>query len=292
MKICYIEKRFNASSRTVLEQANAIMVEYVAQGYDLTLRQLYYQMVARGFIENSLKSYKRVGNIISEGRLAGLLDWNVMVDRTRPVREVQHWDSPRELVEAAANSYHIDTRAGQDEYVEVFCEKEALAGIIVPVCRTWDVPCLICRGYVSQSAMHEAALRIKADGRPATILYLGDHDPSGLDMPRDVNTRLNITFQLMEMPGVQIDRLALTMEQINELEPPPNPAKETDARWAEYVAHHGEQSWEMDAIDPRRLETILVSGIKDHTNIKAQKLLQAEQQKGAQAIMRAARSMD
>ena len=190
MLIKYIEKRFNPSSLAIIEKANEIIEDYSAQGFDLTLRQIYYQFVARDLISNEQKEYKRLGSIISDGRLAGLISWEAIVDRTRHVRSNSHWSGPREIVEGCAAQFRLDGWEGQPNRVEVWIEKDALIGVIENVCRKLDVPFFSCRGYTSQSEMWGASQRLlehsKVNGQNNIIIHLGDHDPSGIDMTRDL----------------------------------------------------------------------------------------------------------
>ena len=134
MKRRYIGKNFRNSSLALIDKANEIIEDYIAEGYDLTLRQLYYQFVARDIIANRQSEYSRLGSVINDARLAGLIDWNSIIDRTRNYESLGHWDSPASILQSAANSYHIDLREDQDEYVEVWVEKDALVGVIEKAC--------------------------------------------------------------------------------------------------------------------------------------------------------------
>lgn len=180
MKEKFIEHKFNKASLEVIKTCNHILEEYRAQGYRLSLRQLYYQLVARDFIENSVKSYKRTGELISTARLAGLLDWGMIEDRNRETVINSHWKSPAEILRTAARGFRLDHWQGQDNYVEVFVEKDALTGILLPVCRELDVRFTANKGYSSSSAMYEASKRIieaSEQGKEIHVIYLGDHDP-------------------------------------------------------------------------------------------------------------------
>src|SRR5262249_21694061 len=150
-KIAYVPKTFRGSSQTLIDRANQIIADYLAQGYRLTLRQLYYQFVSRDLIPNNLKSYKRLGNIIHDARLAGLIDWDVSEDRTRNLHELPSWDSPETIIDACASQFRIDKWKNQECRVEVWIEKEALAGVFERVCDELQVPFFSCRGYTSQS---------------------------------------------------------------------------------------------------------------------------------------------
>lgn len=256
----YVPHRFSAKSAKIIEIADDIIREYQEQGYDLTLRQLYYQFVARDIIANRQSEYKRLGSIVSDARLAGMLPWDAIVDRTRQVRSNSHWDNPQEIIKTCANSFRLDTRADQPNYIEVWVEKEALAGIVGQAGEELDVPYFSCRGYVSLSAMWKAShrfLQARQGGKDLHILHLGDHDPSGIDMTRDIRDRLE-----MLNVRVNVHRIALNMDQVQQYSPPPNPAKLTDSRCFSYIQKYGSQSWELDALDPSILDNL----IHDHVN--------------------------
>ena len=278
----YKDIRFQAKSLDTIDKVNSIVAEYEAQGYELTLRQVYYQLVARGFIPNNERSYKNLGNLINDGRLAGLIDWYAIVDRTRNLRGNSHWDRPEDVIDSARYSYMLDRWENQPNYVEVWVEKDALIGIVSQICRELDVPHFSCRGYTSQSEMWSAAQRfIRQDYRGSrTIIHLGDHDPSGIDMTRDIQERMD-----MFGADVFVKRVALTMEQIETFCPPPNPTKLSDARASGYIREYGHECWELDALEPKvitslirnevtaLLDTDLLSEIEhrektDKTNIK------------------------
>jgi len=264
MKICYIKKTFQNKSQVIIDQANKIIHEYQAQGYELTLRQIYYQFVARGLLPNTTKSYGKIGMIINKARLAGLVDWSAIVDRTRKTTHNQHWDSPRQIIETCAYSYKIDTRETQPYYIEVWVEKEALAGVIEKTCRRLDIMSFACRGYVSQSAMWQAAQRIREkenENKRVIILHFGDHDPSGMDMTRDIQDRLEMFWT-----SVSVERIALNLNQVHQYSPPPNPAKLTDSRCQEYIANYGEESWELDALEPKVLDELITDRIDEYTD--------------------------
>lgn len=257
-KITYLSKKFRAAALLMIQRANEIITEYAAQGFDLTLRQLYYQFVSRGFLTNNQKSYKQLGNTINDGRLAGLIDWNRIEDRTRGIETISTWDNPADVVEVCSRQFKIDKWSTQPYRVEVWIEKEALAGVFQPICTELRIPYLSCRGYTSQSEMWRAGQRMRtyiSNEQTPFILHFGDHDPSGIDMGRDIVDRL----AMFAGEGIDFKRLALNMEQVEEFSPPPNPAKMTDARAEAYVAQYGDQSWELDALEP----TVLASLVRD-----------------------------
>lgn len=255
--IAYIKKRIGADAKEIIEQANVILDEYRAQGFRLTLRQLYYQFVSRDIITNTMKSYKRLGNIINDGRLLGLIDWNDIEDRTRSVHSPQVWQSPSHIIDVCARAYQIDLWEDQEFRPEVWIEKEALAGIIEGVCAELRISYLSCRGYTSQSEMwgsSQRIQRIKDAGQTPLILHFGDHDPSGIDMTRDIINRMELFIG-----GIEVKRMALNMEQVEKYNPPPNPAKITDSRFASYEDRFGSESWELDALEPKLIGELITS---------------------------------
>ncbi len=259
MFIQYKSHTFRKQACLIIEQANSIILKYQEQGYDLTLRQLYYQFVARDIIPNTKKEYDKLGVIISKARLAGLIDWDAIVDLTRTTNQNNHFKSLKDILITAAETYHLNTRADQDIYIEVWVEKEALLGVIEPVCRQLDVLYLACRGYYSQTAMWQAAQRII--GKETVILHLGDHDPSGLDMTRDIKDRLALFGT-----NAKVERIALNMNQVEQYNPPPNFATLTDTRSSDYIAQYGNRSWELDALEPRVIAGLITDAVDGYTD--------------------------
>lgn len=256
----FIERRFNAASLELVEHANKIIREYQAQGFVLTLRQLYYQFVSRDLLQNKQAEYKRLGSVINDARLAGLIDWDAIEDRTRNVKKPATWDSPEEIIEAVADQYEEDIWASQRWRPEVWIEKDALTGVIEPVCERYRVPYFACRGYSSQSEQYRAGKRFaewRERGQTPIVFHLGDHDPSGIDMTRDNTSRLT----MFARNDVRVERLALNMPQIEQYDPPPNPAKETDSRAEDYIEKYGGSSWELDALDPTVIDKLIADNL-------------------------------
>jgi hypothetical protein len=264
MKEKFIDKRFSAENEKMIDRINAILGDYRKQGYRLSLRQLYYQLVARALIENSERSYKQIGDLVSNARLAGLVDWNMIEDRGREVVAPPMWENPAEIVEAAAKQFAIDRWRDQTNYVEVMVEKAALEGVLIPVCRELGIRFTANRGYCSSSTMYEAGKRIErlTEEKTVHILYLGDHDPSGIDMTRDVRERLS----MFSWTDLEVNRLALNIDQIQRLNPPENPAKLTDTRARAYIDQFGTSSWELDAIEPAEMANLVQRAVRKLRN--------------------------
>ncbi len=254
-KQAYITQRFSVHSRRVIAQANDIIAEYDKQGFTLTLRQLYYQFVARALLKNKQSQYKRLGSIINDARLAGFIDWDAIEDRTRSTRALPTWEDPRDLIERSALQYRVDKWVGQKYRPYVWIEKDALVGVIQRVCWDLQVPYLACRGYTSQSEMWRSGQNFLADignGQTPVVFHLGDHDPSGIDMTRDNDDRLELFTG-----GIRVERLALNIEQVRKFKPPPNPAKRDDSRYRKYVRKFGRECWELDAVEPKVLADLV-----------------------------------
>lgn len=281
-KIVYEEWHPQGAILRMIDHSNTIIDSYAAQGYDLTVRQLYYRIIGLDLFpedrrwrqiedtkkwvrdpqgtKNAPPNYKWLGGFISKGRMAGMIDWNSIVDRTRSMDENAHWTSAQEILDNAAAGFALNKWAGQPHLPFVMCEKEALSGILHPVCKENDIPFSANRGYSSSSHLYQVAMklrRLQDAGQTPVILYFGDHDPSGLDMDRDVWERISKLGDF----SLEVTRLALTMEQIEKLQPPPNPTKITDSRADAYIQQYGVESWELDALDPAMLAQIAKDAI-------------------------------
>lgn len=243
-----------------LDTINEIIEEYADEGYRLTLRQLYYQLVSQAIIPNRVQEYAKLSTILVKGRMAGAVDWSAIEDRIR-VPHLPYWvtgipDAIKDTIEF----YRLDRQLGQDVYIELWVEKDALSGVLKRVTNHYHINLMVNRGYSSCTAMHDASKRFKRaveQDKEPYILYLGDHDPSGLDMLRDVTDRLyefNIDINLIHV--------GLTMKQIKKYNPPPNPAKITDPRATKYIEDYGNTSWEVDALKPGTLNALVKAHIE------------------------------
>ncbi len=257
---CYVPKKFNDEHTQIILKANEILADYVSQGFRLSLRQLYYQFVAKDLIENTDRSYKRFGKIITDARLAGLMSFEHIEDRGRTAHAPWSQPDPAAVLNDIEYAYSEDMWDDQDHYVEVWVEKDALSDVIARPCNKFDVTYMACKGYMSASAQWEAGNRFKKaieDGKWPVLIHLGDHDPSGIDMTRDNGTRLD----LFTDDNIEVRRIALNMDQVDQYNPPPNPAKVTDSRASDYIAQYGSVSWELDALQPSVIADLIKAEI-------------------------------
>ena len=273
MKQKFIDKvGLSKSNLDMLTRINNILEEYVEEGYTLTLRQLYYQLVSRDIIPNNDKEYGKISNILKQGRMAGIVDWSSIEDRVR-VPKLPYWvKDVQDAIKDTIEQYRLNRMEGQKNNIEIWVEKDALSNVLYRVSQKYHIRLMVNRGYSSVSAMYDAYKRLN-DGD--VILYFGDHDPSGMDMIRDVQERLN-EF------GVDVDvrPIALNMEQIRRFNPPPNPAKITDPRAKWYIEKYGKTSWELDALPPNELIRLAENAINEIIDIDIYNNMLTKEQEG------------
>jgi len=278
---------FQKKTLELFDKVNGILAEYDGP---LTLRQIYYRLVAAQYIENVQKAYTLLSKHLTNARRAGIVDPNRIIDRTRRTLKVPTWTDLEEFLEAVSRSYRREKWAtGQQRNVEVWCEKDAVAGVLEPITEEFEVVLYPCRGYNSYSALLEAAERIAGKQQPTTILYLGDFDPSGQDMPRDIRDRLHNDF------GVSVDLqvIALTPEQIEQFDLPPAPAKKSDSRAANFIARHGDMAVELDALPPDELQRLVREGIEEFVDLSTfqqEEETEAEEQRRLEQLIRDTRA--
>ncbi len=284
MKEQFIRKRFNIKSRNLLSKIVDIVEQYAADGYDLSLRQLFYLLAGVGAIEKTQKNYKNIGNLVSDARLAGLVDWDMIRDRGRVPSIPSNCESIPDIIRNIKNNFKVDMWRQQPAYVEVFVEKQSLENVLEPLCWELDVPFSSNKGYSSSSAYYDASKRYLAaahEGKTLHVVYLGDHDPSGIDMSRDVDDRFTLFIQsawdsivfkdsnlAAELAGVdprphKIHRVALNMDQVRQMRLQSSPAKSKDTRIGDYFRQFGtKDTWELAAVEPRTMVKLVRDAVE------------------------------
>jgi hypothetical protein len=252
-------RRGRRSKQDIADVRDAI-IEVISGYRRMTVRQVYYQLVTRGVIEKTEQEYKStVCRLLAEMRRDGTIPYSKIADNTRWMRKPDTYSGLEEMLSITHQTYRRAIWDSQDAYVEIWLEKEALAGVLVDVTAKWDVPLMVTRGYPSLSYVHSAAQAIEAQGKPAYLYYFGDRDPSGVDIDRFVEQ------QILEMaPGVDLhfERVAVTEEQLEELSLPTRPTKKSDSRSKGFRG----ESVEVDAIDPDTLCEICEACITRHVD--------------------------
>ncbi len=327
-------RHWNADKADVIEKIKYIVNEYSKEGYILTLRQLHYQLVAQNWIVNHTTAYQKLSGILDDCRYAGIIDWDAIEDRGRIPYIPYQVNNVTHALQDAVDTYRINLQEGQEKHVELWTEKDALSGILRRTTAKYHVRLVVNKGYTSSSALYNAYERCVESicaGQQVVILYFGDHDPSGLDMVRDIQDRLTtfltrgnklernegfdkqyedwwrtlgpsdaelvysydldlkVANRLIEGRATDNDwddfyaakkryyirthelfkvvPIGLTMEQIKKYKLPPNPAKMTDSRADKYIKKFGKTCWEVDALKPQVLTSIVESNIQENIDI-------------------------
>lgn len=275
---CYKPHRFNSSSRETIDRANEVISDMSSQGYVMNLRQLFYVFVSRDWLENKDKEYKRLGRLLTSARMAGETDWYAIEDVGRQAHQTYSEESPENIVDGIEYNISFDQWERQDNYLEVWVEKQALENVIKKPCARFDVTYMACKGYLSASEAWRAGLRFqeaKEKGKNCTLIHLADHDPSGLNMTSDNRNRVRL---FAETNDIDVRRIALNMEQVELYKPPPNPTKQTDSRASAYMKEFGTKSWELDALTPKVLDELIASTINEYRDMTTwSKVLEEEE---------------
>lgn len=237
----------------------------VAAEYDrMSVRQLYYQLVARGVIDKTEAAYKRVCDVSAQMRLDGSLDYRTIVDGHRSRRVVFSHDGLRSALEATQALYRRNYWISQPAHVEVWCEKDALTGVIQPVCERYGVTYVATRGFPSITLRYESARAIAATAKPARIFYFGDHDASGQRISANLEAELR-----QHGADVTVERMALDPWQVNLYRLPTRPGKRSDSRHAAFAAAFGDASVELDALPPSDLVAMVEAAILSEIDAEA-----------------------
>lgn len=289
MKERFIDRRFSIPSTGIIEAANAIINDGLSKGISLSMRQVYYAMVRKGAIENKQSEYKRLASIMSDARLAGLTDWDSIEEQMRGLRTVPSYPNAGEFMRHLASQYAEDLWASQPNYCEVWVEKEGLIGTIERACEQYRVPYVATRGYASQSGLYEAGRRLRdvlEREKQVWIFYLGDHDPHGLEMSRDLAARLKL-FARSEK--IRVERVALSQAQIAYYDLPADPVPITDVRLKEYAEQFGTKGWELEAFPAAELRALIVSSIANIIEPEAFRSAEASEAKTREFLKQLAR---
>lgn len=259
-------------NRVEIEGIKAAIYSYCELYQPLTVRQLFYALTVQQLIGKSEGEYKQtVVRLAKEMRLAGELPWHWLVDNTRWMRKPVSFGSLADCVEQSARTYRRSIWQQRDEYVEVWLEKDALAGVLFDITGHYDVPLMVTKGYPSLSFLRSAAETMVKTGKPVTIYYFGDYDPSGMDISRNVEQRLEeFIWEVARewtvgAPHLCFRRVAVNNWQIDEWDLPTRPTKSGDSRAAKF----GHRSVELDAIPPNDLRELVRQQLELHVDHRA-----------------------
>lgn len=231
----------------------------------LTLRQIHYQLVGKGYIENTHSTYSGLSKIIKWARLDGLIGWNVIEDRTRSLHRRFFFESKESFIETNRSrflkGYSRNLLEGQKKYIEVWIEKDSLSSLFERVCDKYMVPVMVCRGFSSVSVIRDFVRRTdkrRKSGQDIIMLYFGDFDPSGMEMLESMKMTIEEEFELL---GINYQRVALSKNDIHQYNLPhkPDQLKEKDTRAKKFIREYGRYAVELDALGP----DVLSSKVKD-----------------------------
>lgn len=301
-----------------------IVNDYMKKKIKLSNRQLYYRLVGKDLIPNFIEIYKRICKFLTDCRYGGYIDWDAIEDRGRVPERRSQWNTIQDLIDTAVDSYRLPRWKDQKYYIELYCEKEAMDSVLRPVADKYHIYFGYNKGYCSASTIYDIAKRVKKqieNRKIVKILYLGDHDPSGLDMIRDVETRIkeflkiwceNYFFETecenKDSEWFETDELghdgwrwffetdyingkfelihvALTTKQIKQYHPPPNPAKFSDPRATTYISKYGEVSWELDSLEPELLMQLTEEAILQFLDVDKYNVWIKKEEKESKALV-------
>ena len=259
------------SYEKIVEEALEVFKQYDSA---LTLRQLYYRLVSKHLFPNTINSYKRLSRVMVKAREQGDVPVNCLEDRSRRIlgRGDTGYTSAEEFlrkrIAGLKESYKEFTMPMWDDqhnYVLVSLEKDALSRLVSDIANQYSVRTFPTRGYPSFTYVNRMAtyIRNRLKDKPTVILYFGDFDPSGIDIERDLDDRL----KKYDAGDFKVRRVALTKDQIQQYSLPPMPVKRSDARSDGFLESYGDQSVELDALDPNTLKLMVAQSIAGHIDL-------------------------
>ena len=302
MKEFVKDTKFQKKSKERLELIESIVEEYQSKDFTLSVRQIYYQLISRYTDKFDIGKgiYTSVVGLVKKGRYAALIDWEMVVDRHREVKKRTHWETLKEFIKDAAHAYHNDYWKYQKTYCEIWVEKKALIDIVWKAAYPYDVSCYPCTGYNSTTGMKDGADRFleqKRQGKNCVLFYIGDHDPSGINMTQDIQKRMNEFFNASDLcyeyeTFIDIQRIALNIDQIKKYKLPPNwvkvhpnKKKYADTRAEDYIKEFGTTSWEVDALKPEVLTELVENAILSNLDQKLFEKAKSEERNEKQKFL-------
>jgi hypothetical protein len=245
------------STKAEVEARREALYDIIAEQQPMTVRQVFYQATVKGVVDKTEAGYTKVQTDLVLMRRSGMLPYGWLVDSTRMQRRPRTYDSVEDALEQTAQFYRKSLWAAAADHVEIWLEKDALAGVVYPVTSLYDVPLMVARGYASLSFLHSSAEYITAIDKPTYIYHLGDYDPSGVNAGEKIEQTLR---ELAPDADITFRRIAVTPSQIRNWDLPSRPTKTTDTRSKSF----GDISVELDAIPSERLRGLVKTWIEVH----------------------------
>jgi hypothetical protein len=245
-----------------MESLKEGLLEILLKDHPQTVRGVFYQATVRGLIEKTEPGYKVVQRCLANMRRSRILPFDYIADNTRWMRKPATHSDAEALLFDAWRYYRKAIWESQSDYVEIWMEKDALAGVVFEVTAEWDVPLMVTRGYSSLSFLFESAGHINAVSKPTYVYCLGDYDPSGIDISRNIEKSLR---EFTPDTEIYFERIAVTPDQINEWELPTRPTKKSDSRAKRFMG----DSVELDAIPAGTLKELVANRIERHIDYES-----------------------
>ena len=269
-------------SKAEISAIKAQLYRLLAAEHPMSVRQVFYRLVSMGVVAKTESEYKNtVVRLLGEMRRAGEIKFAWIADSTRWMRKPDTYSSLENMLRYSAQSYRRAVWDNQDAYVEIWLEKDALAGVLYGETEKWDVPLMVTRGYPSISYLYSAAEAISEQderGKTSHLYYFGDYDPSGLDIPRRVERDLR---EFAPGAEIEFERVAVTPEQVEELGLATRPTKSTDSRARNFTG----ESVEVDAIPPGILRQMVHDCITRHIDSSAYQVMMQAEKSEREALM-------
>jgi hypothetical protein len=259
------------STKAEIEARREALLAIIDDGKPMTVRQVFYQATVRGLVEKAESGYAKVQTDLTVMRRAGELPYDWLADNTRWQRKPRTFNGVEEALKATAEFYRKSLWADADAYVEIWLEKDALAGVVYPITSMYDVPLMVARGYASLSFLYNAAEYINELDVPTFIYHFGDFDPSGVNAGEKIEQTLR---EMAPDADIAFERIAVTPEQIEDWDLPTRPTKSSDSRSKTF----GEISVELDAIEPNQLRALVLEAIEQHLPQKQFEILKAAEE--------------
>jgi len=247
-----------------LRENTAIIRDAVAQIFEevdppMTVRQMFYALETRGLVPKTENGYRATDRHLLKMRRTGILPYSYIADNTRWMRKPNTYNNLEAFLAESQASYRRALWHGQGCYIEIWIEKDALAGVFYDITGRFDVPLMVTRGYSSETFLYTAAQQIKerSPTDAVYIYYFGDHDPSGKNISETVERRLSEFGAVFEF-----NQVAVLPEQIERWNLPTRPTKKTDTRAKSFKG----DSVELDAIPVNELRNLINDCIWGHVD--------------------------
>ena len=263
-----------------------LILDWARQHRPVTVRQIFYRLSTLEAVDKSERGYKAVGRLCTQMRLDGEIPFSYFADNTRWMRRPRTYNTIEEALELTAQTYRKSLWQNQTAAAEIWLEKEALAGVIYPVTSLWDVPLMVVKGYPSVTFLHTAASQMKNDyfhhNRITKIFYLGDRDPSGLDIFRNITERIP---EFAQNTPIIFSHVAVTTAQVRRWQLPSRPTKKSDSRAKDFEG----ESVELDAILPsdlRQLVTDCIEKVIDSSQLEQLREIEKMEKESVPGILK------